>query len=67
MPDLGFKTICYRTKDVETSELTFKILFDQVYAPDILTEMMKNKNVEVKINEEEVLETKLRALRPRSD
>lgn len=71
VPDLeGFNLkpyVSYRTKDIETPEFTSKILFDKVYAPDILTKVMKNENVEVKFNEEEILEAKLKALRPCSD
>lgn len=71
VPDLeGFNLkpyVSYKTKDINTPEFTAKRLFDTVYAGEIVDKMMKNEPVEVKVNEDEILEAKLKALRPNAD
>lgn len=71
VPDLdGFNLkpyVSYKTKDIDTPELTAKLLFDKHYAGNIVDKMMNNQEIEIKINEDEILESKLKALRPNSD
>lgn len=59
--------VSYKTKDINTPEFTARDLFDKVYAGEIVDKMMKNEPVDVKSNEEEILEAKLKALRPNAD
>lgn len=71
VPDLeGFNLkpyVSYKTNDIKTPELTAKVLFDKIYAPEIVEKLMKDEKVEFEVNENEVLEAKLKALRPNSD
>ena len=71
VPDLeGFNLkpyVSYKTKDINTPEFTAKDLFDRTYASEILSKIMKDEPVDVKPNEDEILEAKLKALRPNAD
>lgn len=59
--------VSYRTKEINTPEFTAKSLFDKVYAADVMEKVMREETVDVKVDENEILDAKLKALRPNSD
>ena len=59
--------VSYRAKDINTPEFTARDLFEKVYAGEIVDKMMKDEPVEVKVDQKEILEAKLKALRPNAD